>query len=146
MISRRDVLSATTAGALLVGARRALGTADDKRAIGLGFSLYGMRSLPLAEALKACASVGYECVELPLMSDWPGGSAKFSADARRDFRTQLNDLGLRLAAVMENLPALGDEAEHAANLERLKRACALAAGLKQTDKIPVVETILGAKA
>lgn len=146
MISRRDVLSATTACALLVSARRALDAADGKRTIGLGFSLYGMRSLALADALKSCASVGYDCVELPLMSAWPGDSAQLSADARRDFRTQMNDLGLRLAAVMENLPALGDEAEHAANLERLKRACALALELKQADKVPVVETILGGKA
>jgi sugar phosphate isomerase/epimerase len=146
MISRRDFLSATTAGALLVGARRAIGAADDKRTIGLGFSLYGMRSLALAEALKACASVGYDCVELPVMSEWPADSAKFSGDARREFLAQMNDLGLRLAAVMENLPALGDETQHAANLQRLKRACVLAVELKQADKMPLVETILGGKA
>lgn len=139
-------MSATIAGALLVGARRALGAADGKRTIGLGFSLYGMRSLPLADALTACASLGYDSVELPVMSDWPGDSAKLPAEARRDFRTQMNDLGLRLAAVMENMPALGDEVEHAANLERLKRACALAVELKQTDKMPLVETIVGGKA
>ncbi len=133
-------------GAALIGAGRLLGAADGKRTIGLGFSLYGMKSLPLADALKACASVGYDGVELPVMPDWPGDSAKLSAEARRDFLVQMNDQGLRLAAIMENLPALGDDAQHAANLERLKRACALAAELTQADKLPLVETILGGNA
>jgi inosose dehydratase len=47
---------------------------------------------------------------------------------------------------MENLPALGDEAQHATNLERLKRACALARDLAQGEHVPLVETVLGGKA
>jgi sugar phosphate isomerase/epimerase len=145
MFSRRRFLSTTMAGAALMSACRTLGAEDGKRTIGLGFSLYGMKSLSLAEALKACAELGYDSVELPVMPDWPADSAKLSAEARREHLAQLDDLGLRLTSLMENLPALGDDAQQAANLDRLKRACELARDLKQGERVPLVETILGGK-
>jgi len=146
MFSRRSFLSTTITGAALLAVRHAHGRADGKRAIGLGFSLYGMKALPLAEALKACAEIGYDSVELPVMPDWPGDSAKLSSDARRELLARINDSGLRLTALMENLPALGDDAQQAANLDRLKRACALAVDLKQGNHLPLIETVLGGKA
>jgi sugar phosphate isomerase/epimerase len=145
MISRRNFLSATLAGATLARCTRSLIAADRERTIGLGFSLYGMRALSLADAIKSCADIGYDSVELPVMPDWPGDSAQLSADARREFCAQLAGHKLRLTALMENLPALGDEAHHAGNLQRLKRVCELANDLKQGDRPPLVETILGGK-
>jgi inosose dehydratase len=146
MVSRREVLIAAASCAALAHSPLAHGAADDRRTIGLGFSLYGMKSLALAEAVKECAEIGYDCVELPVMPDWPGDSAKLSADARRELVARLADHGVRLSALMENLPALGDDTQQAANLNRLKRACALAVELKQGDRPPLVETILGGKA
>jgi inosose dehydratase len=104
-----------------------------------------MKSMSLSDALQACAKIGYDSVELPVMPDWPGDSAQLSAEARRQFLAQLNEHDLRLAALMENLPALGDEAQHAANIERLKRACELANDLRQGEHVPLVETVLGGK-
>jgi sugar phosphate isomerase/epimerase len=146
MISRRSFLSATIAGAIASAARGAVAGADAKRTIGLGFSLYGMKTLALAEAIDACADLGYDCVELPVMPDWPSDSAKLSADSRRELAARLADKKLRLSALMENLPALGDDAQFAEHQERLKRACELARELKQGEHVPVVETILGGKA
>jgi inosose dehydratase len=146
MISRRNFLSATIAGVIACTARGAVADAEAKRTIGLGFSLYGMKTLALAEAINACAGLGYDCVELPVMPDWPADSAQLSAAARRELLAQLDDRKLSLTALMENLPALGDDAQHAAHLERLKRACQLARDLKQGNHVPLVETILGGKA
>ncbi len=145
MFSRRRFLTSVLSGVALAASSRSHGAAQDKRTTGLGFSLYGMKTLPLADALQACAEIGYDSVELPVMPDWPGDSAQLSAEARRKFLAQLNEHGLRLAALMENLPALGDDAQHQANLERLKRACALAVDLKQGEQVPLVETVLGGK-
>src|SRR5947209_19734807 len=92
---------------------------DAPRTIGLGFSLYGMKSLPISAALTALAEIGYDCVELPVMPEWPADSARISRDARREIRTVLAERGLRLTALMENLPALGDDEQHRANVERL---------------------------
>lgn len=151
VISRREwlALSAAAGGALLQ--RAALGDDAKPRTIGLGFSLYGMKSLSLADALKTCAEIGYDCVELPVMVDWPGDSAKLNGDARTEIRKGLATNGLRLTALMENLPILGDDAKRAANLERLKLAAQLAHDLSPVNEsgqqrmAPLVETILGGK-
>jgi inosose dehydratase len=126
---------------------RANALADDaQRTMGLGFSLYGMKSLPIHSALKALAEIGYDCVELPVMSDWPADSARLDAGARRELREQLAERGIRLTSLMENLPALGDDAQHRANLDRLKRAAEMAHDLARDKSVPLVETIMGGKA
>ncbi len=110
--------------------------------IPIGFSLYGMKSLPVADALKVCSEIGYECVELAAMTDWPCAPEKLSAEQRRDLRQQLKDRQLQLASLMENLPLTIDGEKHRDNLDRFKRAFELSRDLspKQT---PLIETILG---
>jgi sugar phosphate isomerase/epimerase len=117
---------------------------DAPRTIGLGFSLYGMRSLTIDAALRALDEIGYDCIELPVMPDWPADSARFSREARRELRALLADRGLRLTSLMENLPATGDDSQHRANLERLKLATALAGDLGPDNK-PLIETIMGGR-
>lgn len=151
---RRDFFRAAVAIASWTVLRSdiaARGADDAPRTIGLGFSLYGMKTIATSAALKALAEIGYDCVELPVMPDWPAESAKFSADARRDLRAELARRGMRLTALMENLPTTGDDAQHRANLERLKRAAQLARDLAPEQPTPghpqrpLIETILGGK-
>jgi sugar phosphate isomerase/epimerase len=115
------------------------------RTIGLGFSLYGMKSLTIGAALQALAEVGYDCIELPVMPDWPADSARLDRAARRAIRDQLEERGLRLTSLMENLTTLGDEAQHRANLDRLQRAAELARDLARDARTPLIETILGGR-
>src|SRR5581483_11505399 len=70
-ITRRSVLRAAAAASGALAANVVSG--DDKPAprIGLGFSLYGMKALTLEAALEALATIGYDCVELPVMNEWP---------------------------------------------------------------------------
>lgn len=139
-IRRRDFLKAIAIGAF--ASAFASAAEDSMRRPSIGFSLYGMKSLPVAEALKVCSEVGYECVELAVMADWPCAPEKLTADARRDIRNQLNDRHLELAALMENLPLAVDGDKHRDNLDRFKRAFELSRDLapKQT---PLIETVLG---
>lgn len=149
---RRNFLFAAACGATwtLCGRDHA-GSAQVARRVGLGFSLYGMKSLETSAALQALAEIGYDCVELPVMPDWPADSARLTPAARRGLRGQLAERGVRLTSLMENLPALGDDAQHRGNLERLKRAAELARDLapeKPADgkpQVPLIETILGGK-
>lgn len=143
-VHRRDFLSQTLAGAIAIAGVPFAGvSADDSmRRPSIGFSLYGMKTLPVAEALKVCSEVGYECVELAVMADWPCAPEKLSADARRDIRQQLTDRHLELAALMENLPLAVDGEKHQSNLDRFKRAFELSRDLAP-NQTPLIETILG---
>ncbi len=108
----------------------------------IGFSLYGMKSVPIGEALKVCAEIGYECVELAAMADWPCAPERLSAEQRREIRQQISDRGLKLAAIMENLPLAAEEDAHRNNLDRLKRVAELAHDVAP-DATPIIETVLG---
>ena len=136
----------TTAGGSLpsVGGLAAGPPNPNKRRTPLGFSLYGMRSLPTAAALRTCAEIGYDAVELVLNPGWPAEPKSLSAAARRDIRALLIDLNLELSALMEHLSLLADGAEHKQNLERLMAAGELAHALSPGHP-PVIETTLGGK-
>jgi len=112
--------------------------------IGFGFSLYGMKSLSLVDAIKACADIGYDCVELPVMVDWPAAPEKLSPVAKQQLRESLANSNLRLSALMENLPLLGEQSIHANNLARLRAAGALAHELSPAS-LPVIETVMGGR-
>lgn len=136
-ITRREWLAAAP---LLAGSAFAAQPAR----IPLGFSLYGMKSLPLADALAACAKIGYDGVELALMPGYPAEPKLLTADARKDLRKRLADQNLAIHGLMENLAEPAADAVHRANLDRLKAAFELGHTLAP-DTTPVVETILGGK-
>ena len=112
--------------------------------LGLGFSLYGMRTLEIQEALQTCATIGYNCVELPVMADWPGDSARLSAGERKAIGRALESAGLRLSALMENVRLVAGGDVLRANLDRLEAAGEVAHALSP-EKPPVIETILGGR-
>lgn len=118
--------------------------ADDAAVLPFGFSLYGMKSLPVTQAIRTCAEIGYDCVELALMADWPTAPEKLTTENRREIRTLLDDTNLRLTAVMDNLKLLAPDAEHRRNLDRIARDAELAHELSPGDP-PVLETVLGSK-
>jgi inosose dehydratase len=136
-LTRREWLAAATAP--LLGA-----AAPPAPRFPFGFSLYGMKTLPLADALKVCKDCGYDGVELALMPGYHADPAKLSAGDRTDLRKRLADAALAPLGLMENLPALGDDAAHKSNLGRLKAAVELANALSPKNP-PPVETILGGK-
>ena len=109
---------------------------------GLGFSLYGMKTLPVAAALKTCADIGYDNVEFALMPGWPTEPKLLSAADRRQIAATLAGLGLKVSALMENLSPLGTDVDHRRNLERLAAAAMLGDDLSQSGQ-PVIETVLG---
>ena len=112
--------------------------------ISLGFSLYGMKTLPLDAALRACAEIGYRNVELALNAGFPTEPKLLDAAARKNLRHQLGDLRLTCSALMCNMSLAADDRAHAQNLENLKAAAQLARDLAP-DHPPVIETVLGGK-
>lgn len=118
------------------------GFAAEPAGVDFGFSLYGMRKLPVKEALRVCSEIGYDSVEIACMPDWPSAPESLSAADRKELREQLSGSRLTLASLMENVSPLADDKTHAANLERLQRACQLGRDLAP-DATPIVETVLG---
>lgn len=120
----------------------AFGAAPQTMSLRFGYSLYGMKTLPLEGALAACAEIGYDSIELATMDGWPADAAKLSTDSRRQLASRIGELKLSLAALMENLPLDVDDARHRENLDRLRAAAELAHELVPEDA-PLIETVLG---
>lgn len=116
----------------------------EKRGTRLGFSLYGMKALPLADALRTCAEIGYEQVELALNDGYPTTPDSFAPEARRAAREQLGALQLEVPCLMINVSLTADDAGHAKALGLIGKAGALAKELAPGHP-PILETVLGGK-
>lgn len=144
-IHRRTILTGGITGALLSACPCVRAKSQETpRTVGLGFSLYGMRKLKIIDALETCSRIGYDCVELPVQSGWPGDSARLTPEDKNKIRAKLKETGLRLSSLMENLHAVVDDRRHTENLHRLKSAGMLGHDLSP-EKLPVIETILGGR-
>jgi len=110
----------------------------------LGFSLYGMKSLNPAEAVRACHRIGYDGIELTLTPGWPTEPGLLSAGDRRMLSKLLRDLRLTLDSLMEHLSLLADDKAHQVNLDRLKAAAELGHALSPAAP-PIIETVVGGK-
>jgi inosose dehydratase len=145
-LARAAVASATTAAIGAVAARRlsAATSATREPPLSLGFSLYGMKTLPLSRALAECARIGYRNVELALLAGFPTDPAKLTSDVRRATREACAGAGQRVSALMVNLSLTANEAARTAHLGVLRQACEFAREIDATAP-PVVETVLGGK-
>lgn len=112
--------------------------------IGFGFGTYGMKSLSTMDALRVCADIGYDGVELALMQGWPTQPSLLSKQDRREIHDSLAELDLTVPSLLESLPCLRSDKQHLANIEKLKRATELAHDVSP-DKPPVVQSIVGAR-
>lgn len=110
----------------------------------LGFSLYGMKTLPLDVALRTCAEIGYSHVELALNPGYPTEPKIFDAEARKGAASQLAALKLGLPCLMINISLTADDKAHAAALALIAEAGQMAHDLSPSSP-PLLETVLGGK-
>jgi len=132
----------TRRSALAVAAAASLGAKASP--LRFGFSLYGMKSIPVRRALDLCAQIGYKAVEIALMPGWDTEPKLLSMADRSELRSKLKSLDLTLPALMDNLKLLAPQAEQRANRERLKAAAAIAHEVSP-GRPAVIETILGGR-
>jgi sugar phosphate isomerase/epimerase len=150
LVTRRHFLQHVAVGGLATcGLAKVRADSSKIELMSFGFTLYGMRKLPLYEALNACADIGYDSVELVCMPDWPCDPIALSKAARKELNQRLVDQHLTVASLMENVsPIVADIKAHAINCERLKRACELGHDLASPRlplMPPLIETVLGGK-
>ena len=112
--------------------------------ISLGFSLYGMKTLSLSDALKTCAEIGYANVELALNAGYPTEPKVFTAEARKEAVQQISALKLDVPCLMVNISLTVDDKTHAQHLQTLRDAAQVARDLNAAQP-PIIETVLGGK-
>lgn len=110
----------------------------------LGFSLYGMKTLALNEALKTCAEIGYANVELALNAGFPTEPKVFTAEARKEAVKQLAALKLDVPCLMVNISLTADDKAHALALQTIKDAAQVARDMNAAQP-PIIETVCGGK-
>ena len=110
----------------------------------LGFGVYGLPELTSEAAIDAVAAAGYDSIELYVLADRDLDAAHVSASRRQELRDRLDEKGLQLASLMENLRPLDSPDRHQADLKRLEAACELARDLNPVSP-PAVQTVLGGK-
>ena len=115
-----------------------------KPQVRLGFGNYGMRSLPAIDAIKQCARIGYQGIELCLIEGWPTALDRLPASERASLAEALDENNLFVPSLLESLPCLRGDAAHQTNLKRLRDAAEFATGLRQKHP-PVIQSIVGGK-
>jgi len=140
MPTRRHFLRSAAA----VLALPALARSAEPTAPSLGFSLYGMKTLPLDAALQTCAEIGYAHVELALNAGYPTEPKVFSREARKAAVGRLAELKLGLPGLMINLSLTADDRAHVAALALIAEAGQMAHEMFPSSP-PLLETVLGGR-
>jgi sugar phosphate isomerase/epimerase len=130
MTNRRQFL-ASLSGALVATVVPAAET--ERRNRGLGYGLYGMKTVPLDAALGHCAEIGYRHVEFALYPGYGVSPDELSAGRRAEIRRRLGSLRLGLSAMKLRLGPESDPAGAAANVRSLAAAAALARDVAPDD-------------
>lgn len=140
--TRRQFLALSAAGLAAAALPRTLRAATKPARRSLGYSLYGMKMVPLAESFAALARIGYREVEVCMFPGYPGEPQALDKAARAERRKQLAGLGLTVSSIMPRVSLGGEDTGQAKVLETLRQAAALGQDLGGT-KPTVVQAQIG---
>lgn len=124
------------------GATAGPATATGADGLSLGFSLYGMKTVPLDVALTTCAEIGYKHVEFALNEGYATEPSQFSKQGRSKAAARLNELNLGLPSLMVNISLTANDKAHAQSLELIAAAGRFGRDI-QPENPPFLETVLG---
>src|SRR5881296_3274503 len=110
---RRNLIGALAGGAVATlvsdgpfpAAQSGKRPAQPRKAL-LGFKQYGMKKIPVHEAIDHIAKIGYKSLSLTLMPNWDTEPKLLSKTDRSEIRKQIAGRGLALSTVMESLRLL----------------------------------------
>jgi len=69
----------------------------------LAFSSYGMRMLPVRDAIREIANAGFKAMEITVMPTWPTEPKLLSRTDRVEIRKEIGDRGMILTSIQESL-------------------------------------------
>lgn len=140
--TRRRFLKRAAAAAMLLAAHPRLARASQGGPLSLGFSLYGMKSLPVEEAIATCARIGYRNVELSLLPGFPTEPKLLTPALRSQVRKNLSDHRLSASALLGSFSLAATPAVHADTLDVFRRIAEFTHELN-TASPPLLQTTLG---
>ncbi|TEU15003.1 MAG: sugar phosphate isomerase/epimerase [Anaerolineales bacterium] len=112
----------------------------------IGYSTWGMREVPIEEALPAISRIGYHGVELSVAPGWITELYTLDAAKRERIRELLAEHNLVLAGVIRNVSMVEEDPDrNAANMQSLRDAIDLAAELTQAGEVSVMTSHLGGR-
>lgn len=112
----------------------------------LGFSTWGMPAVPIDAIVRHLAGLGFDGVELTVLSHHTTALEKLDKTERSRILKLLQDSNLQLPAIAGHVNLMDeDSASHASNLKRLKETMDLALDWASEDGPPVVDTTAGGK-
>ena len=110
----------------------------------LGYSTWGMPTVPMDVALPHLAALGYEGVEITVIPGYTANLVELTASDRRQIAQLLRDHGLALPSLASQTSLLAsDPEEHRVNFARLTGAVDLAVEWAQDGLPPCVDTTVG---
>jgi len=139
--TRRRFLEHAAAAALLAAQPR-LVRAAGAGGLSLGFSLYGMKSLPLEEAIATCARIGYRNVELALLPGFPTEPQLLTVALGKQVRQSLSRHHLSASALLGSYSLTAVPAVHADTLATFHRIAEFSQELNGAEP-PLLQTTLG---
>jgi inosose dehydratase len=144
-LNRRQFLQSGLAASVLAaaGTKPLIAAAPAKgKSRPIGFSLYGMKPLPVSEALDHCKRIGYDNVELCLMPEFPTELKKFTPPMRREVRDKLKSTGLEPSSLLVHISLT--DADQTKSLDIIKGSAEVARDLDD-KRPPLIESVTGGK-
>jgi len=112
----------------------------------LGYSTWGMPTVPIDTAIHHIAQLGYDGIELTIIPRFTTELSTLDAAERKRIADMLKQHNLALPAIAAHSSLLEtDAAAHERNMWRLKGGVDLAVELAQGDELPAVNTTPGGK-
>ena len=105
----------------------------------IGYSTWGMPTVPIDTAISHIAGLGYDGLELTIIPRFTTELSTLDAAERKRIASLLAQHNLALPAIAAHSSLLETDAEaHAKNMWRLKGGVDLAVELAQGDELPAV--------
>lgn len=110
----------------------------------LSYSTWGMKKTPIDDAVRHCAALGFDGLELTVIPGWPTEAALLDRTERKRIRALYDDSGLELCGMSGNVALLLDDpAEADANEMRFRTYLDFAAEMQQPGERLIVTTTAG---
>lgn len=108
----------------------------------LSYSTWGMQTTPIDVAVRHCAALGFDGLELTIIPGWTTDAATMTDAERKRIRRLYDDAGLELCGISGNVDLLADDA--VANEARLRSYLDFAAEIQHPGDELIVTTVSGA--